>query len=124
MEESGLKSLRKQLSQKLKPLMAGWKLGDKYSIVHELLYDPKLATCQICGYRTEYGAIEEHHVVPQSFTEKLGLPKSEVIRVCSNCHEELGNWCTHHDCNTPDDYSRATQEFTRYKRGYIKGAFT
>ena len=48
--------------------------------------------CELCGYRIEPGYIERHHVVPTHVTEQAGLPESQTLRLCSNCHREVHTW--------------------------------
>lgn len=49
-------------------------------------------TCDLCGYRSELGAIEKHHIVPRNITERAGISESATVRLCSNCHREVSNW--------------------------------
>ena len=49
-------------------------------------------TCELCGYESEVGSIEKHHVVPREVMEQAGLPESRVVRLCCNCHRELHRW--------------------------------
>ena len=48
--------------------------------------------CELCGYRIEHGRIERHHVVPTHVTEQAGLPESQTLRLCRNCHREAHAW--------------------------------
>ncbi len=48
--------------------------------------------CELCGYRIEPGCIERHHVVPTHVTEQAGLPESQTLRLCRNCHREVHLW--------------------------------
>lgn len=49
-------------------------------------------TCQLCGYKTEHTATEEHYIVPTEVTEQAGMPKSKIVELCPNCHRELHRW--------------------------------
>ena len=49
-------------------------------------------TCEICGYQSQLGAIEKHHIVPTSVTEQSGIPLSQAVRLCCNCHREVHTW--------------------------------
>ena len=49
-------------------------------------------TCEICRYRFEAEAMEPHHIVPQQITEEAGMPESQIIRLCPNCHQEIHSW--------------------------------
>ncbi len=48
--------------------------------------------CELCGSRVEPGYIERHHVVPTHVTEQAGLPESQTLRLCRNCHREVHSW--------------------------------
>ena len=45
--------------------------------------------CEICGTRIEPGYIERHHIVPTQVTEQAGLPESQTLELCSDCHREV-----------------------------------
>jgi len=49
-------------------------------------------TCELCGYRSQLGDIEEHHTIPVEVTEQAGMPPSQTLRLCSNCHREVHKW--------------------------------
>lgn len=49
-------------------------------------------TCELCGYQSEFGTIEKHHVVPVKVTEQAGMPEPASVRLCSNCHSEVHTW--------------------------------
>jgi len=49
-------------------------------------------TCELCGYRSQLGAVEEHRIIPISITEQTGMSKSQTLRMCCNCHRELDTW--------------------------------
>ncbi len=48
--------------------------------------------CELCGCCIEPGYIERHHVVPTHVTEQAGLPESQTLRLCRNCHREAHTW--------------------------------
>lgn len=48
--------------------------------------------CELCGYSIEPGHVERHHVVPTNVTEQAGLPESQTLRLCGNCHREVNTW--------------------------------
>lgn len=48
--------------------------------------------CELCGHEAENGSIEKHHIVPREVREQAGIRRARVIRLCSNCHEELRKW--------------------------------
>ncbi len=50
-------------------------------------------TCQVCRYQSQLGAIEEHHIIPTQVTERAGVPPSQTLRLCCNCHREVHDWC-------------------------------
>ena len=49
-------------------------------------------TCELCGYRSQLGAVEEHRIIPINITEQAGMSKSQTLRMCCNCHRELDTW--------------------------------
>ena len=95
-------------------------------------------SCKVCGYRSQLGAIEKHHIVPTEVTEQAGLPASQIIRVCCNCHREVHTWCSIRVSNMAydprskrfrakawleivEEWRSAYQSFVTYKREYQKG---
>ncbi|MFC1964725.1 hypothetical protein ACFLWG_01800 [Chloroflexota bacterium] len=48
--------------------------------------------CEICGYRSQLGAIKKCNIIPCEVTECAGMPVSQTIRICLNCHHELDKW--------------------------------
>ena len=92
------------------------------------------AICELCGYRSDFGTIEKHHVVPVKITKQAGLPESASTRLCSNCHSEVHNWYSQNVSDTAYDpgtkqfsqkspldivkeYEAAYKVFATYKRG-------
>ena len=49
-------------------------------------------TCELCGYQSQLGAVEKHHIMPNEVTEQAGIPKSQTLRMCCNCRRELDTW--------------------------------
>lgn len=52
----------------------------------------KEETCEICGYQSQPGAIEKHHIVPTDVTVPSGMPASQLVKLCCNCHREVHAW--------------------------------
>ena len=48
--------------------------------------------CELCGNRIEPRYIERHHVIPTQVTEQAGLPESQTLMLCSDCHREMQKW--------------------------------
>ena len=48
--------------------------------------------CEICGYRSQLGAVDKCHTIPRKVTEEAGMPESQSLKMCSNCHLELDKW--------------------------------
>ena len=48
--------------------------------------------CEICGYRSQLGAIEKQHTIPCKITEDAGMAESQMINMCLNCRFELDKW--------------------------------
>ena len=49
-------------------------------------------TCELCGYQSQLVAMEKHHIVPTDITEHSGMPASQAVRLCCNCHREVHTW--------------------------------
>jgi len=49
-------------------------------------------TCEVCGYRSQLGAIAKHSIVPNEVIEQSGMSKPEIINICANCRLELSKW--------------------------------
>lgn len=49
-------------------------------------------TCEVCGYQSQLGAVEKHHVIPNEVTQQAGMSESHAIRMCCNCRRELDAW--------------------------------
>ena len=49
-------------------------------------------TCELCGYASILGAVEECSIVPNDITRAAGMPKSQTVRMCRNCRRELDAW--------------------------------
>ena len=48
--------------------------------------------CEVCGYESDLGDIESHHIIPTKVTEEAAMPESQTVRLCSNCHREIEKW--------------------------------
>ncbi|UCB42808.1 MAG: hypothetical protein JSV77_10225 [Dehalococcoidales bacterium] len=51
-------------------------------------------TCQVCKNHVDPEDIEEHHIVPKNLTDDAGIPESQTIQLCTNCHPEIHTWYT------------------------------
>ena len=49
-------------------------------------------TCDLCGYTSILGPVEECSIVPNDIARAAGMPKSQTIRMCCNCRRELDTW--------------------------------
>ena len=49
-------------------------------------------TCEFCRYRFRSESMEDHHIVPTQITEEAGMPESQTVRLCNNCHQEVHSW--------------------------------
>ena len=49
-------------------------------------------TCEVCGYVSRLGAVQEHYVIPSEISQQALIPKPRKIRICSNCQQELEAW--------------------------------
>ena len=93
--------------------------------------------CEICGCRIELGFVERHHVIPTQVTEENGLPESQTLRLCSNCHREVHTWysakgsvinydpktkrfITKAETDIVKEYDSALNSFIKYKKKRIK----
>ena len=36
--------------------------------------------------------MEQHHVVPTEVTASTGIPESQTLWLCANCHHEVHSW--------------------------------
>jgi hypothetical protein len=48
--------------------------------------------CDLCGYTSILGAVEQCSIVPNDIVQAAGMPKSQTIRMCCNCRRELDIW--------------------------------
>ena len=51
-------------------------------------------TCKVCNNVVDPDAIEVHHIVPRDVTNDAGIPESQTIRLCADCHEAVHTWYT------------------------------
>ena len=49
-------------------------------------------TCEVCGYVSHLGVVQEHFVIPSEISHQALIPKPRKIRICSNCQRELEAW--------------------------------
>jgi len=49
-------------------------------------------SCELCGFASQLGAVEKHHIVLIEVTGQAGMPKSQTIKLCCNCHREVHTW--------------------------------
>ena len=96
-------------------------------------------TCELCGYESQPGAIETHHIVPRELTSEAGIPDSAMVNLCPNCHREVHDWYNQKVFDQTYDtmakrfrtksltemvkeYEIAYRVFATYKRGQAKRA--
>ncbi len=94
-------------------------------------------SCELCGYKGQPSAIEIHHIVPKKFTEQAGMPESQTISLCGNCHREVHTWCSAkvsdvvYDIKTKGfrerswlemvrEYQSAFGSFVKYNKGQVE----
>jgi 5-methylcytosine-specific restriction endonuclease McrA len=51
-------------------------------------------TCQVCRNRVDPEDIKVHHIVPKNLTDEAGIPESQTIQLCTDCHQEVHAWYT------------------------------
>jgi 5-methylcytosine-specific restriction endonuclease McrA len=51
-------------------------------------------TCKVCNSVVDAGTLEKHHIVPRDVTDEAGIPESQTVRLCADCHEEVHAWYT------------------------------
>ncbi len=90
-------------------------------------------TCELCGYRSNLGAIDKRYIVPIELTEQAGVARSQIFRLCQNCNKELDIWYsskivrTSYDASekrftpkstieTVKEYQSAFKAFIKYKK--------
>ncbi len=94
-------------------------------------------SCELCGYKGQPTDIEIHHIVPKKLTEQAGMPESQTISLCGNCHREVHTWCSTkvsdvvYDLKTKGfrkrswlemvkEYQSAFSSFAKYNKGQLK----
>jgi 5-methylcytosine-specific restriction endonuclease McrA len=50
--------------------------------------------CKVCNKTVDSDDMEEHHIVPRDITDEAGIPESQTVRLCTECHQEVHNWYT------------------------------
>ena len=48
--------------------------------------------CEVCECEGETGVAEKHHIIPIEVTQQAGMPESQTLELCGNCHRELHRW--------------------------------
>ena len=48
--------------------------------------------CEVCGYRSQLGAVGKHLIIPSEIMEQAGVSKSQISSICANCRIELERW--------------------------------
>ena len=51
-------------------------------------------TCKVCSNVVDPETISEHHIVPREVTDEAGIPESQTMRLCADCHREVHTWYT------------------------------
>jgi len=51
-------------------------------------------TCKVCNSVVDPDTMEKHHIVPRDVTDEAGIPESQTVRLCTDCHEEVHTWYT------------------------------
>ena len=65
--------------------------------------------CEVCGGKSDPGAMESHHIVPKEVTEEAGIQDSQSLSLCRNCHREVHTW---YSANVTDTvYDSRTKRF-------------
>ena len=49
-------------------------------------------SCEVCGHVSHLGAVAPHHIIPKNVTKQAGMPESNTVNLCNNCHLELHAW--------------------------------
>jgi len=65
--------------------------------------------CQVCENRVDPEDVEKHHIVPKNLTDDAGIPESQTIQLCANCHQEVHAWYTARVRHT--EYDAGTRRF-------------
>jgi 5-methylcytosine-specific restriction endonuclease McrA len=83
-------------------------------------------TCKVCNNVVDPDDMEKHHIVPKNVTDEAGIPESQAVRLCSDCHEAVHNWYTarvHHTEYDPDTKRFRAKSSLEMVREY-QAAFT
>ena len=68
-------------------------------------------TCEVCGFKSDLGIIESHHIVPTEVTEEADISESQSLSLCCNCHREVHTW---YSANVTDiTYDSKTKRFRK-----------
>lgn len=93
-------------------------------------------TCQVCGRRFDSANLVNHHVVPVEVTTDAGIPESQILQLCADCHHEAHTWYTakirrrEYDTQTKrfrqksylemvKEYQTAFSSFAKYKKAKL-----
>lgn len=47
--------------------------------------------CELCGC-DKPDQLKRYYIVPQAIAEQANIQRPKTVRLCSNCHKELGLW--------------------------------
>ena len=48
--------------------------------------------CELCRHEVETSAIEKYHIIPREVREQAGIQRAKIVRLCTNCCQELNRW--------------------------------
>ena len=48
--------------------------------------------CEVCGYRSQLGAVGKHPIIPKEVLERSGMSRTQILSICANCRIELDKW--------------------------------
>ena len=48
--------------------------------------------CQVCGRHGKPDTMVQHHIVPTEVAAEAGIPESQTLLLCANCHREVHSW--------------------------------
>jgi len=93
--------------------------------------------CELCE---ESGVLKVYNIVPQAVSIEAGIQRPKTVRLCSNCHQELGLWYSAkvgeltYDISVKQfvpkspsqlakEYETAYEWFTTYKKTQLSSRF-
>ena len=65
-------------------------------------------SCEVCG-NTEPGLNRRCYIVPEEIAEQADIGRSNAVRLCSKCQNELDNWYSAHIAEMT--YDTAAKQF-------------